>query len=76
MKDINEYRCLGDFIVDHRESKALTQTQFAKVLGINRSRLSLIECGHVVAGPKAIRAIAKATKTPIEKVVELSKKTY
>ena len=62
MEKNQEYASLGEFLKAYRVSHALTQEQFAKHIGINRTRYVLAETGKSRPGIRTVGLIAKATK--------------
>ena len=45
-----QYMCLGHKISTLRTSMGISQRQLADVVGISRSYLSKLECGHGISG--------------------------
>lgn len=45
IKDLSSYGAIGMRLVELRASEGLTQTEFANLIGVKRSRYSLWECG-------------------------------
>ena len=62
MKTKKEYQSLGEFLLEYRKSKAMTQAQFAEKIGTTRSRYTRIETGKIKVGLATVAGIAAATK--------------
>lgn len=62
MKPKKEYRSLGEFLLEYRRSKAMTQAEFAEKIGTNRSRYNRIEADKIKVGLATVAGIAAATK--------------
>ena len=75
MKPQKEYKNLGEFLLEYRKSKAMTQEQFADKIGTTRSRYTGIETGKIKVGVATVAAIAAATKKSTSFINELNEKT-
>ena len=62
MKPQKEYQSLGEFLLEYRKNKAMTQAQFAEVIGTTRSRYAMIETGKIKVGVGTVASIAAATR--------------
>ena len=62
----------GDFIRSHRLGEELSQTEFAKDLGISKQRLCDIEKDRFTVSIKLAKEIAKQLDLPPEWLVKLA----
>lgn len=74
MKSNKEYESLGEFLLDFRKSKAMTQAQFAEKIGINRARYTQIENNKLKVGVATIASIATFTKKSTSFINSLNEK--
>ncbi|MCY4523443.1 MAG: helix-turn-helix transcriptional regulator [Halobacteriovoraceae bacterium] len=63
---------LGEFLRAHRQGEGLTQTAFAKSLGISKQRLCDIEANRFNASIKFCKSLAKKLDLPSEWLVKLA----
>lgn len=63
---------LGLFLVAFREAEGLTQSEFAKKLGISRANLCDIEKSRKIPSPERSAKIAKKLKVSEKVLVQLS----
>ena len=54
-----------------RKKKDISQSQFAKMLGVERSELSRIENGHYVPSPQLLEEMAKVLEVRITEIYPL-----
>lgn len=60
---------IGEVLKAYRKTKGITQLELAKLLGITRPYVVMIEKGTYIPGIKLTRAIADLTKTPIKDLI-------
>lgn len=53
-------RALGEMLREHREERALSQEEFARLAGVSRTTLSNIERGHAFPSARIRRKLAEA----------------
>ena len=56
-------------IRERREILGLSQFEFSKLVGIERCRLSNLECGHLICKPEEADAIRRKTQAAAEKTI-------
>lgn len=70
-------RAFGEVIREARKSSHLSQEELAHLSGLDRSYISLLECGHKQPTLLTIFELAKALKTsPSSIIVEVENKTF
>ncbi len=68
----NKNLSLGEFILIHRLGEELSQTEFAKILGVSKQRLCDIEKNRFNVSIKLAKEIARKLDLPPEWVVKLA----
>ncbi|MBK7845787.1 MAG: helix-turn-helix transcriptional regulator [Bdellovibrionales bacterium] len=69
---LNVNLSFGEFLKVHRQGEELSQTDFAKELGVSKQRLSDIEANRFNISIKLAKEIAKKLDLPAEWLVKLA----